>query len=57
MLLIAKGFGHGYFTLVDDTEVSYQVTAATVAIRWPFAPSLLSEGTAAYRISSRCGKD
>jgi dTDP-4-dehydrorhamnose 3,5-epimerase len=57
MLLVPRGFGHGYLTLADDTEVFYQVTEEyhpenetgirwndpTVAIRWPFAPTSVSE--------------
>lgn len=49
MLYIPKGFGHGFQTLVDDTEVSYQMSefyapelAAgvrydddTIGVRWP----------------------
>jgi len=57
MLLVPAGFGHGYLTLADDTEVFYQVSEEyhseseagvrwddpTIAIRWPFAPTVVSQ--------------
>ena len=57
MLLISKGFAHGYLTLEDHTEVFYQVTEEyhpqseagvhwndpTIRIAWPFQPTCISE--------------
>lgn len=54
---IPEGFAHGYITLCDDAEVTYQVSAAyapqagrglrwddpAVGIEWPMAPIVLSE--------------
>lgn len=56
-VLIPKGFAHGFQSLVDDTEVAYQVSAAyapeaeaglrwddpVLRITWPLAPSELSD--------------
>jgi dTDP-4-dehydrorhamnose 3,5-epimerase len=56
MLYIPKGFGHGFQTLVDDTEVSYQMSefyapglAAgvrydddAIGVRWPLPVSAVS---------------
>lgn len=57
MLYVPKGFGHGYITLRDNTEVSYQVSEfhakdsergvrwndPTFGIEWPIEPSLISD--------------
>jgi dTDP-4-dehydrorhamnose 3,5-epimerase len=54
---VPRGFGHGFITLTDATEVSYQIDRAYVSgaaaglrwddpdvgIRWPIAPKLMSE--------------
>jgi dTDP-4-dehydrorhamnose 3,5-epimerase len=57
MLYIPKGFAHGFQTLVDDTEVDYEITPAYVpgadggfrfddpelGIAWPIADVIMSE--------------
>jgi dTDP-4-dehydrorhamnose 3,5-epimerase len=57
MLYIPKGFAHGFQTLVDDTEIDYEITPAYVpgadsgfrfddpslAINWPIADVIMSE--------------
>jgi len=57
MLYIPKGFAHGFQSLVDDTEVDYEITPAFVpgaaagfrfddpalAINWPVADMIISE--------------
>jgi dTDP-4-dehydrorhamnose 3,5-epimerase len=57
MLYIPKGFAHGFQSLVDDTEVDYEITPAYVpgaaagfrfddpklAIDWPIAGKVMSE--------------
>ena len=57
MLYVPEGFAHGFMTLEDHTEVSYQVSSfydgerergirwddSAVGIRWPEAPAVLSE--------------
>ena len=55
MLYVPEGFAHGYQTLVDDTEVIYQVSAAyapqaegglrwddpAIAIQWPIGDGVI----------------
>jgi dTDP-4-dehydrorhamnose 3,5-epimerase len=57
MLYIPKGFAHGFQTLVDDSEVDYEITPAYVpgadrgfrfddpslGIRWPIAAAIMSD--------------
>ncbi len=57
MLYVPEGFAHGFLTLADDSEVSYQISAAyraeaargfrwddaSVAIAWPQAPAVISQ--------------
>jgi dTDP-4-dehydrorhamnose 3,5-epimerase len=57
MLYIPKGFAHGFQSLVDDTEVDYEITPAYVpeaaagfrfddprlAIDWPIADMIISD--------------
>jgi dTDP-4-dehydrorhamnose 3,5-epimerase len=57
MLYIPKGFAHGFQSLVDDTEVDYEITPAYVpgadggfrfddralSIKWPIADVIMSE--------------
>jgi dTDP-4-dehydrorhamnose 3,5-epimerase len=57
MLYIPKGFAHGFQTLVDNTEVDYEITPAYVpgaaagfrfdapalAINWPIGDVIISE--------------
>jgi dTDP-4-dehydrorhamnose 3,5-epimerase len=56
MAYIPEGFGHGYMTLADNTEILYQVSEfyspdhergvrwndPTLRIQWPFAPAVIS---------------
>ena len=56
-LFVPPGFAHGYETLIDGTEIFYQMTAPHVpwaqrgiiwsdpdlAIAWPLAPTLMSD--------------
>jgi dTDP-4-dehydrorhamnose 3,5-epimerase len=65
MLYIPKGFAHGFQTLVDNTEVDYEITPAHVpgasvgfwfddpalAINWPIADVIISERDRALRPS------
>lgn len=55
-LYVPAGFAHGFLTLVDQTDVLYQITDTfcasatagiawddpTIAIQWPHAPAILS---------------
>jgi dTDP-4-dehydrorhamnose 3,5-epimerase len=57
MLYIPKGFGHGFQTLMDDTEIAYQMSEfyvpesasgvryddPTIAVQWPLPVSAISE--------------
>jgi dTDP-4-dehydrorhamnose 3,5-epimerase len=57
MLFVPQGFAHGFQTLVDDTEVTYQVSEfytpgaergvryddPAFSIRWPLPISVISE--------------
>ena len=56
-LYVPRGFAHGFQTLTDDTEVSYQISTPyrpelargyrwddpTFAIQWPEPPAVISE--------------
>lgn len=56
-LYVPKGFAHGFLTLEDDVEVSYQMSVPyvpqstagyryddpTLAIEWPFPPVVVSQ--------------
>ena len=62
MHYIPEGFAHGFQTLVDNSEVFYQMSEfyhpecargvrwndPTFGIRWPIAPSVISERDRAY---------
>lgn len=64
MLYVPKGFGHGFVTLLDDTEVFYQMSEFYVpgahrgfryddprfAIDWPEPASVLSEADRALPV-------
>lgn len=61
-LLVPAGFAHGFLTLTDDTEVNYLVSAyyeptaerglrwddPRIGIRWPMAPTVLSDKDRAW---------
>jgi dTDP-4-dehydrorhamnose 3,5-epimerase len=67
MLYMPEGIGHGYLTLADDTEASYQVSAPWVPsaesgvrwndpafnIQWPFEPSVISGKDASWPLFAR----
>jgi dTDP-4-dehydrorhamnose 3,5-epimerase len=67
MLYIPRGFAHGFQTLVDDTEVDYEITPAYVAgadrgfrfddpslgIRWPIAAAIISDRDRSLAATSR----
>jgi dTDP-4-dehydrorhamnose 3,5-epimerase len=62
MLYVPKGCAHGFLTLADATEVSYQMSTAFVAghgrgfrwddprfaISWPAVPQVISERDRTY---------
>ena len=62
MLYMPGGIAHGYVTLADETEASYQVSSAWVRaaeagvrwndpafnIEWPFEPSVISDRDASW---------
>lgn len=62
LFYLPGGVAHGFLTLEDDTEVSYQISESyhpecargvrwddpAVGIRWPFAPVLLSARDASF---------
>ena len=66
MLYVPAGFAHGFITLADNTEVTYQVShpytpAAegglrwsdpAIGIRWPLQPLVMSEKDAAWPLLS-----
>lgn len=59
---LPKGIAHGFLTLEDDTEVSYQISGSwhpecargvrwddpAVGIHWPFAPTVISTRDASF---------
>lgn len=61
-LFVPGGFAHGFVTLEDDTDVSYQMTDffrperargfrwndPRIAIRWPTEPTIVAERDATY---------
>jgi dTDP-4-dehydrorhamnose 3,5-epimerase len=63
MMVVPKGFAHGFLTLTDDTEAFYLVDEfyapehergvryddPRFAIEWPQAPTVLSEKDASHR--------
>ncbi|EKV26541.1 dTDP-4-dehydrorhamnose 3,5-epimerase [Caenispirillum salinarum AK4] len=63
MLIVPRGFAHGFMTLTDETEMLYFVTAAydperergvrwndpRFGIRWPMDPVVISEKDAGQR--------
>jgi dTDP-4-dehydrorhamnose 3,5-epimerase len=65
-LYVPKGFAHGFITLVDDTEVHYQISTAyvaaaargirwndpTIGITWPREPAVMSERDGALPLLS-----
>lgn len=62
MMFVPEGFAHGYLTLEDDTEVTYQVSQfyapgaeqgirwndSAFNIEWPVEPELISEKDKAH---------
>lgn len=62
MIYIPRGFAHGFQTLVDDTEIAYQMSEfyhpecarglrwndPRFAIEWPLAESIISERDRSY---------
>lgn len=66
MLYIPEEFAHGFITLEDNTEVSYQMTEfftpdvsmgylwndPAFAIRWPLEPTFISEKDKSYPLLS-----
>jgi dTDP-4-dehydrorhamnose 3,5-epimerase len=62
MLYVPKGFAHGFITLADDVQVSYQVSGfyeptaergaryddAAFGIEWPIEPTVISEKDRAW---------
>ena len=68
MFYIPEGFAHGYQTLVDDTEIFYQMSEyyhpesarglrwndPVLSIEWPLTPSIIADRDANYpNISSQ----
>jgi dTDP-4-dehydrorhamnose 3,5-epimerase len=61
-LYIPRGFGHGFYTLADATEVEYQISAEyhpetargarfddpMLGVVWPAAPEMIAERDHAY---------
>jgi dTDP-4-dehydrorhamnose 3,5-epimerase len=61
MLYVPKGFAHGFQTLIDETEIDYEITPAyvpeaargirfddpTLAINWPVPGQIVSQRDAA----------
>jgi dTDP-4-dehydrorhamnose 3,5-epimerase len=67
VLYVPKGFAHGFQTLLDDSEVFYQISEfyvpeaartarwddPAVGIRWPFTPTVMSARDAEPRVTRR----
>ena len=61
-LYVPEGFAHGFYTLADDTEISYQMSSRfvpgssagirwddpAIAIQWPEQPTCMSEKDRSY---------
>jgi dTDP-4-dehydrorhamnose 3,5-epimerase len=70
VLYVPKGFAHGFQTLIDDSEVFYQISQFYVpgaarserwddpafAIRWPLTPSVMSPRDADPHSNSAQGR-
>jgi len=64
MMYVPEGFAHGFQTLEDDTEVTYQISVPyhapsaaglrwddpAIGIDWPDAPAVISERDRGYKL-------